>query len=72
LAERFEALLRAFNAPGPYARRLATRLRARARLAQRLAESAWREFRDLIGRTLHDALGPPIDHAGRVFAEKTS
>lgn len=36
LAERFEAMLRAFDAPQAYARRLARRLRARPRRLQRI------------------------------------
>ena len=69
LAERFEALLRVFNDPAPYARRLASRLRKTAALAQRIANSAWGQCRDLIGHTLHDVLTEPIANAARVFAE---
>ena len=66
LAERFEALLRAYNDPMPYARRLARRLRKQTALASRITASAWQEFRDIIGRTLFDLLGPPLACAERV------
>jgi hypothetical protein len=35
----------------------------------RITTSAWQEFRDIIGRTLFDVLGPPIAQAATVFAE---
>ena len=66
---RFEALLRVFNDPAPYARRLASRLRKSSALARRIANSAWGQCRDLIGHTLHDVLTEPIANAARVFAE---
>jgi hypothetical protein len=69
MAEHFEALLRVYNDPMPYARRLARRLRKRAALATRITSSTWQEFRDIIGRMLFDLLGPPIAQAATVFAE---
>jgi hypothetical protein len=72
LAERAEALLRVFNDPAPYARRLAARLRRTARLAKRICTTSWDAFRDLVGHVLYDALAPAIVHAGAVFAENTS
>jgi hypothetical protein len=67
LAERMEALLRVFNDPAPCAKRLARRLRARSALVERICVS-WDEFRDLVGRTLFDALIKPTDCASRVFS----
>ena len=72
LAERFEALLRVYNDPMPYARRLARRLRKQAALAVRITSSAWQEFRGIIGRTLFDLLGPPLACAARIAARADS
>ena len=69
LAERQEALLRVCNNPAPYAKRLAARLRKNKALVTRLCASAWSEFRDTIGHTLHDALADPIICAAAVFQE---
>jgi hypothetical protein len=62
-----EALLRVFNDPLPYAKRLARRLRAKSALVGRFYAS-WRAFRDLVGCTLFDALIKPTDCAARVFS----
>jgi hypothetical protein len=67
-----EALLRVYNDPMPYARRLARRLRKQVALAVRITSSAWQEFRDIIGRTLFDLLGPPLACAARIAARANS
>jgi hypothetical protein len=66
IAERLEALLRACNDPLPYAKRLAQRLRKTAKLVARFSAS-WREHRDIVGRSLHNALVSPISAAAAVF-----
>jgi hypothetical protein len=65
-------LLRVYNDPMPYARRLARRLRKRVALATRITSSAWQEFRDIIGCTLFDLLGPPLACAARITARANS
>jgi len=71
MAERFEAMLRVCNNPAPFAKRLAARLRKAPALVQRLCASAWTEFRDTIGHTLHDVLAKPIANAAAVFRDSS-
>lgn len=72
LALRLEAILRVYNDPTPFARRLAARLRKSATLSKAFVHEAWAYARDLIGHDLFDDLGAPIDQAGRVFASDSS
>ena len=71
LAERLEALLRVFNDPLPYAKRLAQRLRKTRELVKRFTES-WREHRDLVGHALYNALVNPITCGAAVFSQNSS
>jgi hypothetical protein len=70
LAERVEALLRAYDTPAPYAARLARRLFARpARAARLRAEPAHFEHR--IDADIHAALRTLGAAAARVFADSS-
>lgn len=64
LARRLEAILRVYNNPAPFARRLAARLRKIPALLGRLANDAWATCGNLIG-DLYDAILDPIAEAQR-------
>jgi hypothetical protein len=72
LALRFEAVLRAYNNPLPFARRLAARLHKAASLAKRILNDGWRQLRGIIERTLHDDLGPRVDTSVRQLCADSS
>ncbi|HVV31915.1 MAG TPA: hypothetical protein VHC73_01705 [Vitreimonas sp.] len=72
LALRFEAVLRVYNNPLPFARRLAARLRKRAALAKRVLNDGWTQLRGIIERTLHDELGPRVDTSVRKLCADSS
>ncbi|HVV32030.1 MAG TPA: hypothetical protein VHC73_02285, partial [Vitreimonas sp.] len=65
LALRFEAVLRVYNNPLPFARRLAARLRKAASLVKRVLNDGWTQLRGIIERTLHDEIGPRVDTSVR-------
>jgi hypothetical protein len=66
LAERAEALLRAFNNPEPYARRLACRLHATPHRAASLLRHR-QDTPGLIGRERFAEIGPPAESAVKRF-----
>jgi hypothetical protein len=72
LALRFEAVLRVYNNPLPFARRLAARLRKRAALAKRVLNDGWTQLRGIIERTLHDEIGPRVDTSVRKLCADSS
>jgi hypothetical protein len=72
LALRFEAVLRVYNNPLPFARRLAARLRKAASLVKRVLNDGWTQLRGIIERTLHDELGPRVDTSVRKLCADSS